>query len=216
MRSHTPFRILLGAAVVLLAGVGTAFARGREPGQPQQELSRPQERRAERLAQNGGMRQVQNGGARMAQNGARRPGLEQWMENHKNLSPAEQRRALQGDPSFRALPPQQQQGALNELNRLQNMSPERLNRRQALLRMTPQQRQQFNFSVQQYAALPPGRRALVGRAFGELRRVPLGDRAAAMSTYPLLRQFSPYERQVLSNLLVWEPYFADQGPGEGR
>ena len=216
MRSHTPFRILLGAAVVLLAGVGNAFARGREPGSPQQELSRPQERRAERFAQNGGMRQVQNGGARMAQNGARRPGLEQWMENHKNLSPAEQRRALQADPSFRALPPQQQQGALNELNRLQNMSPERLNRRQALLRMTPQQLQQFNSSVQQYVGLPPDRRVLVRRAFGELRRVPPGDRAAAMSTYPLLRQFSPYERQVLGNLLVWEPYFADQGPGEDR
>jgi hypothetical protein len=139
----------------------------------------------------------------LAQN---RPGLEQWMQQHSNLSPADQQRALQSDPSFRALPPQAQLRTLNELRRLQSMNPQELNRRRALLRMTPQQQQQFNTTMQQYAALPPARQRLVGRAFAALRRVPPPDRAAAMSSFLPLRQLSPYELQTLQNLLTWEPY----------
>jgi len=105
---------------------------------------------------------------------------------------------------------------LDELTRLQGMNPRQLDRRDALLRMTPEQRQQFTASVQQYQTLPPDRRLLVARAFGALRRVPLAERQQAMSTFPLLRQSSPYERQVLGNLLIWEPLFAAEGPAAGR
>ena len=160
------------------------------------------------LAQNGGMLFAQG---RPAQN---RPGLEQWMQQHRNLSPADQQRALQSDPSFRALPPQAQIRTLNELRRLQGMNPQELNRRRALLRMTPQQQEQFNATMQQYAALPPARQQLVGRAFAALRRVPLQDRAAAMSTFPPLRRLSPYESQMLQNLLAWEPYMT--GPNAAQ
>jgi hypothetical protein len=199
MASHLPFRVGLVAALALLWG---GLPAGAQP-------VRPEARREMRAAQNGGV-------VRPVQNGANRPGLQQWMERHKNLPPAEQRRALESDPSFRALPPQQQQRAFNELNRLQNMSPEQRDRRDALLRMTPVERQQFTGSVQQYMALPPDRRMLVRRAFANLRMVPPRDRPGAMNSYPALRQFSGYERQVLSNLLTWEPYFAAIGPDEGR
>jgi hypothetical protein len=104
---------------------------------------------------------------------------------------------------------------MNELNRLQTMSPQQRNRRGALLQMTPAEREQFRGSVEQYMALPPERRQMVRRAFGVLRAVPPQDRAAAMSNYPMMRQFSEQERGVLGNLLVWEPYFADGTPGAG-
>jgi hypothetical protein len=137
------------------------------------------------------------------------------MERHQNLSQDDQRRQLQNEPGFRELPPQLQQRELNELNRLQHMSPEERGRRGALLRMTPGERQQFTASVQQYMALPPARRQLVRRAFGVLRVVPPRDRAGAMNSYPMMRQFSEQERGVLSNLLLWEPYFDDGTSGTG-
>lgn len=117
-------------------------------------------------------------------------------------------RALQNDPTFRGLPAQQQQGALNEMRRLQTMNPQQLNRRQALLRMSPEQRQQFNAAMYQYATLPPARQRVVGGAFAALRRVPVGERAAAMNSLPQVQQLSPQERQTLGNMLAWEPYMA--------
>jgi hypothetical protein len=151
----------------------------------------------------------------LAQNRLIGPGLPQWMEQHRNLPPADQERALENDPGFRALNPQQQQRALNQLRRLQAMTPEQRNRSWALLRMTPQQREQFDGVLSQYSALPPGRQLLVHRAFAALRRVPPPQRQAAMATYPPMRQFSPYERQILANLLFWEPYITggDATPG---
>jgi hypothetical protein len=212
MRSLLPIRLCLGAVLALPPGAAWARAQGPRYVPPEQ-FARPPARWV-RPAPGGGVLLAQNGGGRLAQN---RPGLEQWMQQHRNLPPAEQQRALQSDPSFRALPPQAQQRTLNELRRLQGMNPQELNRRRALLRMTPQQQLQFNATMQQYAALPPGRQQLVGRAFAALRRVPPQDRAAAMSTFPPLRQLSPYERQTLENLLAWEPYMNGAGdPGDGR
>jgi hypothetical protein len=217
MRLHSPSRLCVGAAVVLLAVAWPAFAGGFGFQPP----PRQQARQAARQAQNSGVRPIQGPAARPMQNGVRpgqngtaRPGLQRWMQEHRNLPPGEQLRQLQSEPSFRALPPETQRGVLNEMRRLQGMNPQQLDRRQALLQMTPLQRQQFTASVQQYAGLPPERKQLVRRAFANLRRVPPGQRQAAMNSYPLVQQLSPYEQQVLGNLLVWEPYFAG-GPAGG-
>jgi hypothetical protein len=137
------------------------------------------------------------------------------MEQHRNLPPAEQERALENDPSFRALAPQEQQRLLNRLRRLQALTPQQLDHRWAFLRLTPQQQQQVNAVLDQYAALPPARQVLVRQALAALRRVPLPQRQAAMATYPPLRQFSPYERQLLTNLLYWEPYLTAGAPTPG-
>lgn len=214
MRSLSPSRLCRNASLAMLL-VAAPFAAARAqssrymPPSPPRQWARPRPafprpRFLPAPIPGGGIALLaQNGMGRPAQN---RPGLEMWMQQHRNLSPADQQRALQGDPSFRALPPQAQIRTLNELRRLQGMNPEALNRRRALLRMTPAQRQQFDLAMQQYAALAPGRQQIVGRAFAALRRVPPPDRAAAMATFPPLQQLSPTERQTLQNLLAWEPY----------
>lgn len=206
MRSLIPIRLCLGAVLaltLLLPGAALAQAQRYMPASPpSRQFARPQARWVRPTA-GGRVLLAQNGARRLAQN---RPGLEQWMQQHSNLSPADQQRALQNDSSFRALPPQAQIRTLNELRRLQGMNPQELNRRRALLRMTPQQQLQFNATMQQYAALPPARQQLVGRAFAALRRVPAQDRAAAMSRFPPVQRLSPYELQTLQSLLAWEPY----------
>jgi hypothetical protein len=231
MRFDLPFRLSVGAAMALAVCAAPALVRAQgpryatPPPRPRQ-MARPPAQWVRPVPAPGGAvpgGAVPGGGiALLAQNGAgrpaqNRPGLEMWMQQHRNLSPADQQRELQSDPSFRALPPQAQQRTLNELRRLQGMNPQELNRRRALLRMTPQQQEQFNAAMQQYAALPPGRQQIVGRAFAALRRVPPRDRAAAMSTFPPLRQLSPYERQTLQNMLAWEPYMSGAaGPDDAR
>lgn len=199
-------RFLPGAALALLLAAMPDCAHS-------QALA-PRPPRAMRRA----LRAMPGGEVLLAQNRPVGPGLPQWLENHRNLPPAEQERALESEPSFRALPPQQQQRAINQLRRLQAMTPQQLNRRWALLRLTPEQRQQFNAAMQQYGALPPARQFLIHRALSALMRVPASQRQAAMATYPPLQQLSAYERQVLTNLLFWEPYFAGAAataPGQG-
>ena len=202
MRFHLPTRLICAASLALSLAGASASAHGQRllpPSRQAQWAAGP----------------FPNGRVLLAQDRPVGPGLPQWMEQHRNLPPAEQERALENDPGFRALTPPQQQRALNQLRRLQAMTPEQRNRSWALLRMTPQQREQFDLAVQQYTELSPPRQLLVHRAFGALRRVPPPQRQAAMATYPPLRQFSPYERQVLANLLFWEPYLTVANPNQG-
>jgi hypothetical protein len=206
MKLDLPIRLYLGAALGLMAAIGTVRAQPPRYYQPAPYQAVPRSYGPPAVV-------------RLAQNGNARPGLKQWIERHQNLSPEQQQRELQNEPGFRGLPPQMQMRELQELRRLQGMTPEQRGRREALLGMTPLQRQQFTAAVGQFTALPPNRRILVKQAFNALRRVPVPERQAAMSSYPPLRQFSPYERQTLVNLLYWEPYFTAQQamqPGNGQ
>jgi Protein of unknown function (DUF3106) len=138
--------------------------------------------------------------------------LQRWMERRSNLTLPQLLRDLESDPQFRSSPPQQQQRLRNLLIRLYNMRPRErdhlLEGNEALERMTPPQRQQFTATMQQYAALPPERRHLVAQAFARLRRLPPPSRQAAIDSDPIRPQLTPPERDTLSNLLLWEPYFS--------
>ena len=52
--------------------------------------------------------------------------LDQWMQQHQNMSPQQQQRALQKEPGFNQLPQQTQQRMMERLNRLNSMpAPQR-------------------------------------------------------------------------------------------
>ena len=138
------------------------------------------------------------------------------MEHHANLTLPQLLKALEDLPGFRLYPAWDQQRMREQVTKLYNMQPQQrkklLEENEALARMTPEQREHFNAVMQQYAALPPDRQRLLRGAFAVLRKVPQRDRQAAMNATPSLKQFSAHERDVLSNLLVWEPYFTEKGP----
>ena len=196
MRSHRPSRLCLGAAFVLLLAVTPAFARGRgfgrQHGSPPPAVVRPARPRV---------------AARLATN---QPHLQQWMENHKDLSPAEQQRALENDPSFRELPRETQQRMLDRLAQLNNMNPQQrdrtLDRTEALERLSPQQQQQWRGAVQQLKALPPGRRILAARAITDLGQMPPEQREQVIDSPRFRAQFSDDERTMIRTLLTAEPY----------
>jgi hypothetical protein len=57
-----------------------------------------------------------------------------------------------------------------------------------------------------YQALPPGRQEMVKQAFRDLSSVPLDQRDTVLNSARYQSTFSPYERNILSNLLRAEPY----------
>ena len=204
MNSHLPSRLCLGTALVLLFAAAPALARGRQQrSSPPPIVVRPNRAQPPR---------VDNRSAQHQEH------LAQWMDRHRNLSLADQQRALQNEPGFREFPPQVQQRELNQLARLYNMNPQQrsrmLDRNEMLERMTPPQRQQWNFAVQQLSTLPPPRRRLMARAIIDLREMPPEQRQQVMESPNFRAQFSDSERSTLSTLLTAEPYPAGRGPNE--
>ncbi len=139
------------------------------------------------------------------------------MERHSSLSLPEQLRALENEPGFHDYPPQTQQRMRDQLVKLNNMTPAQrsqiLSRTELLEQMTPPQRQQFRSTMQQYGGLAEDRRRLVAHAFKELRVMPPAEAQSIVENDPRVRtEFSDYERGILHNLLVLEPYMPGKGP----
>jgi hypothetical protein len=203
MNWHSPSRLAVGAALVLLCAVTPAHARFRQQRPLQFQAAIRQNRPAPPRNEN---RPGQNG-ARAAQN---QEHLQQWMENHKSLSPADQRRALQNEPGFRELPPQVQERELNNLDRLNNMNPQQrdrtLERNEILERMTPAQVQQYHGAVQTFAGMAPERRRVMARAILDLREMPPEQREQVINSPRFGAQFSDGERSTINTLLSVEPY----------
>jgi Protein of unknown function (DUF3106) len=206
MKSLRPSWLWLGVALTALSGIAAAQARSPRVGfRPQVRNAAPSPAAFRVPPQPPFTRQAQE-----------QDHLQRWMERRSNLTLPQLLRDLETDPAFRGYPPAEQQRLRNLLIRLYNMRPpERdhlLQGNEALERMTPAQRQQFTATTQQYAALPPDRRHMVAQAFARLRRIPPPDRQAAIDSDPLRAQLTPQERNTLSNLLLWAPYFAPQAP----
>jgi hypothetical protein len=145
--------------------------------------------------------------------GAAPPGhLGDWLNKHSNLPPQDQERLLRNDPSFNRLPATQQQRLVQQLHQLNQMPAQqrdrRLARAEAIEHMSPEDRMSLNRSNQAFAGLAPDRQAMVKRAFQDLRSVPLDQRQTVLNSARYQGQFSPEERDILSNFLRVEPYEA--------
>jgi hypothetical protein len=142
--------------------------------------------------------------------------LEQWMQQHSNMSLADQQKALDNEPGFRSLPPETQQRFHNRLAQLNSMPPARrqrlLEQNEAMERLTPPERKQVRSALQQLGAMPEDRRRLVSRAFRDLREMPPPQRQAILNSDRFRGQFSDQERSSLSNLLRLEPYLPVEHP----
>ena len=86
----------------------------------------------------------------------------QWLRQHRNLTPEQQKKALENDPTFRNLPSQQQQHLRGQLQRFNSLPPAQqdrwLNRMETWEHLTPDQKQQARGLYRQWRQLPPDRR----------------------------------------------------------
>jgi hypothetical protein len=142
-----------------------------------------------------------------------RPGQEhlpEWLARHQNMSPSDQENQLRHEPGFNRLSPDQQQRMVNTLHRLDSRPPQQQERTAARVEMfehlSPDQKQQVRNSTAAFAQMPANRRAVIGQAFNDLRHVPPGQRQAILNSARFQHDYTPQERQVLSNILSIEPY----------
>jgi hypothetical protein len=123
----------------------------------------------------------------------------QWLRQHKD--PEQQRKALQSDPQFRSLPPQQKQHLQNQLDHFNSLPPEKrqlmLNRMDTFGHLTPEQKDTARQLHSQMQQLPPQRRQAVRNAIQALRAMPPQARQRQIESDAYRRQFSPEERSIL-------------------
>jgi hypothetical protein len=141
--------------------------------------------------------------------------LGQWMQSRSNMSLADQHRALENEPGFRNLPPQEQQQLHNQLTRLNNMQPQQRQRlidhQDEMERMTPPQRQQLKNTMAELGSLPEDRQHAVAHAFHQALAMPEGQRQAWMNSPQFRGQFNDNERGTINHLLTIQPAAAQAG-----
>ena len=156
----------------------------------------------------------QNQPGSAGQNTPRGEHLQQWMQQHNQMSRQQQQQALQHEQGFRQLPPETQQRMLNRLDRLNSLPPEQrarvLQRSEQMERLNPEQRSQVRGAMSQLGALPQDRRRAVARSFRELRDLPPQQRDEALNSPEYRQQFSDEERGTLSHLLSVSPMLPRQ------
>lgn len=143
-----------------------------------------------------------------------------WMDAHRNLSPAQQHSALEAEPGFRDLKPEEQQRLHNQLTRLNGMSPQQqrmvIQRNEAMERLSVPQRQQVRAAAYQLANLPPSRVPVVARTFRMLRDMPEAQRQAYLNSPQYHSQFNDQERAVLGNLVNVAPLLPPAAAPSGQ
>jgi hypothetical protein len=145
----------------------------------------------------------------------------QWLAQHRNLPPEQQKKALENDPGFRSLPPQRQQLLRNQLDRFNHMAPEQQSRMLARMEtwehLTPEQKQQARGLYQRWQQLPPDRRQAVLGSLQTLRAMPPEARQRAIDSEDYKKRFTPEERNMLdgaTKLPLAPPEATEQAPEE--
>jgi len=127
----------------------------------------------------------------------------EWLRQHRNLPPEQQKKALENDSRFRGLPPQKQEALRNQLQRFNSMPPQQqermLNRMETWEHLTPDQKQQARQLHDQMQQLPPERRQAIRNAVEALRAMPPDARQKAIESDAYKGRFNPQEREMLGN-----------------
>ncbi len=117
---------------------------------------------------------------------------------------------LRTDPSFRRLPPIEQQRVVSQLHQVNGLTEEQRQRRLAraaiIERLSPQERMRINLSARRWAELPVDRQAQMKSAFRDLRGIPVDQRPTELNSARYQGLFTPEERGILSDMLRVEPF----------
>ncbi|MGA7906276.1 MAG: DUF3106 domain-containing protein, partial [Candidatus Sulfotelmatobacter sp.] len=142
-----------------------------------------------------------------------------WLRQHKDMSPAEQERALQNDPNFRRLSPERQQQLRQRLQHFSSLPPEQqqrvLNRMETWEHLTPEQKQQVRQFHGEMQQLSPDRRRMVGTALSDLRAMPPAQRERIIDSERFKGMFSPQERDIMRGAARLPLAPPEGGRGEG-
>jgi len=202
-------RVILARCLAALLLLTPSFAQNRRPSppaHPPQSHPQPQRRKAQdadgqwhRFQKPGSSNPSPPNSARPRQNQPGHAG--NWLRHYKDLSPTQQRRALESDPQFRKLPPQQQARLQQRLQHFSSLPPAQqervLNRMETWEHLTPDQKQRTRQLFQQFKQLPPDRRQAVNRAIRSMRDMTPQQRDQLINSEKFRSKYSPQERGLI-------------------
>jgi hypothetical protein len=124
-----------------------------------------------------------------------------WLRKYKDLSPAEQERALAKDPGFQNLSPAQQDLLRKRLRHFSGLSPQEqirvLNRMETWEHLTPEQKGEARQLFNQMRKLPPARQRMVLTAIHDLRGMPADQRENVINSPRFRGMFTDHERDMI-------------------
>lgn len=127
-----------------------------------------------------------------------------WLRKHEDLSPADQRKALEADPQFQKLSPDRQQQLLQRLERFNSLPPDRrhlmLQRMETWEHLSPQDREKARELFHSYRQLPSARQSQLNFALRDLRAMNPDDRQKALDSNEYRARFTDQERDLLRSL----------------
>jgi Protein of unknown function (DUF3106) len=128
-----------------------------------------------------------------------------WVDNLRDMPPAEQERFMQNNEKFQSLPPERQAQIRRNLEKWNSLSPEQQGRIRATERMlenaTPEQREHFrNDIVPALAAMPPGRRARVIGHWRRLQGMTPDQQQTALNDPRFMQGLTPDEQGMVRDL----------------
>lgn len=137
------------------------------------------------------------------------PKMGEWLNQHKNLTPDQQEKLLESDPSFKKLPPERQAELRERLRKFNSLTPEQrqraLNRMQWISSLTAQQRQDIREANQTLQGLPQDRQVMVHKALRHLRQMDPQQRQQIFESERFKSTFSDQERGILTKLAEISP-----------
>jgi hypothetical protein len=151
------------------------------------------------LAQRNNFRVVQGRQGAPAHPGQAHAG--DWLRRYKGLPPGEQDRALQNDPGFRRMSPEQQRRLRQQLHYFASLPPGEqqriVNNMDRWAHLTPEQKQRARGVFGQMQQLPPERRIMVRAAIRDLSVMPPEQREGIIDSKRFKKMFSPEERDIM-------------------
>lgn len=132
-----------------------------------------------------------------------------WLRKMSDLPPEEQERALQSDPEFQRLAPEDQtrlRQRLRKFNSLPSEQKQRIfNRWERFEHLTPEQQARLRGYHDRLREMPDERRRMMYRALRALRDMPPQERDRTLSSERFRNTFSPEERTLLRRMAEIEP-----------
>jgi Protein of unknown function (DUF3106) len=139
-----------------------------------------------------------------------------WMDAHRSLPLAQQHAALDAEPGFHELNPEEQSRLHQQLTSLNRLPPDKQQQRiqyaEAMEKLSPPQQQQVNKVLGQIGSLPEDRQRAVTRAYRQLRDLPEGQQQAYMNSPQFRSQFNDQERATVGNMVNAAPLLRSFDP----
>lgn len=136
------------------------------------------------------------------------PHASDWLRNHENLSPDEQKKSLEADPQFQRLTPQAQQQLMERLNHFNSLPPQQrdriMQRMELLEHLSPQDRDKARSLFHDYRQLPSARQSQLNFALRDLRAMTPEERMKTLDSNEYKARFSDQERDLLRSMSEME------------